>query len=226
MIFDSGRLSISPKRAKSTFGHGTRRARRLPPFSTPTVIALSVTEPVAPANIDFTNACTSSLAMRPPRAVPCTRARSTPSSRANTRTAGEACGTLSGATAAASKATGGVRGPAISGSRPRSISITADAAAGLTEGGPAGALSLEDGASAAAPSAGCIAVTVFEVATAAAFASGFTAPPAVESAASINATTAPSEIVSPTLTLSSRTTPANGAGTSILALSDSSVTSP
>jgi hypothetical protein len=45
-------------------------------------------------------------------------------------------------------------------------------------------------------------------------------------AGSIRATTLPSETVSPTLSLSSRTTPANGAGTSIVALSDSSVTRP
>src|SRR5690606_19884893 len=43
---------------------------------------------------------------------------------------------------------------------------------------------------------------------------------------SISATTAPSDSVSPTLTLSSRTTPACEDGTSIVALSDSSVTRP
>src|SRR5690606_24836261 len=45
-------------------------------------------------------------------------------------------------------------------------------------------------------------------------------------AASIIATTPPSDRLSPTLTLSSFTTPANGDGTSIVALSDSSVTRP
>src|SRR5690606_34672502 len=49
---------------------------------------------------------------------------------------------------------------------------------------------------------------------------------ASSSAASIVATTPPSDSVSPTLTLSSLTTPANGDGTSIVALSDSSVTRP
>ena len=44
--------------------------------------------------------------------------------------------------------------------------------------------------------------------------------------ASISATTLPSDSESPTLTLISFTTPAIGAGTSIVALSDSSVTRP
>src|SRR5690606_23024213 len=43
---------------------------------------------------------------------------------------------------------------------------------------------------------------------------------------SITATTPPSDRVSPTFTFNSFTTPANGAGTSIVALSDSSVTRP
>src|SRR3546814_14094559 len=45
-------------------------------------------------------------------------------------------------------------------------------------------------------------------------------------AASITATTPPSDRLSPTLTLRSLHTPANGDGTSILPLSDPSVTSP
>ncbi len=49
---------------------------------------------------------------------------------------------------------------------------------------------------------------------------------AAASALSISAMTVPSEASSPTFSLSSRTTPANGAGTSMVALSDSSVTSP
>ena len=43
---------------------------------------------------------------------------------------------------------------------------------------------------------------------------------------SISATTAPSDSASPTFTFNSLTTPANGDGTSIVALSDSSVTRP
>src|SRR4051812_23024895 len=46
------------------------------------------------------------------------------------------------------------------------------------------------------------------------------------SLASISATTLPSDNASPTLTFHSLTTPASGEGTSIVALSDSSVTRP
>jgi len=56
----------------------------------------------------------------------------------------------------------------------------------------------------------------------AAAAAGF----APSSATSISATTLPSDRVSPTLTLISLTTPATADGTSIVALSDSSVTRP
>src|SRR6185437_3701471 len=54
--------------------------------------------------------------------------------------------------------------------------------------------------------------------------SGFAAAP--PSSASIVAITLPSEISSPTLTFISLTVPANGAGTSMVALADSSVTRP
>ena len=58
----------------------------------------------------LTKFCTSSRAIRPLRPVPLSSLRSsTPSSRANKRTAGLACGTDSGRTASASNATGGVR---------------------------------------------------------------------------------------------------------------------
>ena len=54
-----------------------------------TTAALVVADPTAPpASADFTKACTSSFTMRPLRALPRTRARSTPNSRANARTAG------------------------------------------------------------------------------------------------------------------------------------------
>src|SRR5690606_9493825 len=56
--------------------------------------------------------------------------------------------------------------------------------------------------------------------------SAFGAAGAASPAVSISATTLPSERVSPSLTFSSLTTPANGAGTSSVALSDSSVTRP
>src|SRR5687768_6342973 len=138
--------------------------------------------------------------MRPLRSLPLTWARSTPSSRATRRTAGLAYGTLSGITAAASNGTGGVRGPAPS---KAAASDLAGAGAGAADSFGAGA------------GAG--------VGAAAAAGAGFAAP---ASAASISATTVPSAISSPTFTFTSLTTPSNGAGTSIVALSDSSVTRP
>src|SRR5688500_16152344 len=136
--------------------------------------------------------------MRPLRSLPLTWARSTPSSRATRRTAGLAYGSLSGITAAASNGTGGVRGPAPS-----------EAAASDLAGAGAGAADSfgADAGAGAAAGAGA----------------GFAAP---ASAASISATTVPSAISSPTFTFTSLTTPSNGAGTSIVALSDSSVTRP
>src|SRR5690606_25372013 len=125
-------------------------------------------------------------------------------SRANRRTAGLAYGTFSGMTLSASKATGGLRGGwaslALAGAG-------ADAgAAGLGAGAGAAVSALAAGAAAGAlaglPSA---------------------SPPAV---GSIMATMAPVLSSSPTFTRSSRTMPSKGAGTSIVALSDSRVTRP
>ena len=65
---------------------------------------------------------------------------------------------------------------------------------------------------------------VSAVAVGAGAAAGFAS--AAPSLTSISATTAPSAISSPSLTLISFTTPANADGTSIVALSDSSVTRP
>src|SRR5690606_32914397 len=94
--------------------------------------------------------------------------------------------------------------------------------AGAPAGTPAGACTA--GASAAAGAAssrggagGSGAAPTFGAAACSA------APP---SPTSMMATSEPSDSVSPTFTFSSRTTPANGDGTSIVALSDSSVTRP
>src|SRR5439155_3116371 len=78
-------------------------------------------------------------------------------------------------------------------------------------------------ASLASPRAGCCAgegCGVLVGAAASGFSSAFVAAPAASSVR----ITLPSLTLSPTLTLSSLTTPADGAGTSMVALSDSSVT--
>jgi len=118
--------------------------------------------------------------------VPFTFERSTPSSRANARTEGEACARLK-----ASVSTGAAAGVGAEG---------AAAGAGFssaTRGAAAGAGA--DGASAAAGAAAPLADNV--------------------------RSTLPSLTLSPTFTFSACTVPADGEGTSIVALSDSSVTS-
>src|SRR5690606_12207353 len=118
--------------------------------------------------------------------------------------------------------TGGVRGPAASGS---------------TE--PALAMDLPECAGAAAASAAALG-SGFDSGFVSGFLSGLDSGAGLEAAAaagaalsalaspcsSISATTLPSDNESPTLTRSSFTTPANGAGTSSVALSDSSVSRP
>ncbi len=129
-------------------------------------------------------------------------------------------------TVLASNGTGGVRGPEASGSTPGRVSI---AGAGLAGAG----LAFGGGLWAAAgrrPSSRASAIG--EVSPAIGVGSGFAstgfvgAGAGAPSLASITATTMPSDTSSPTLTLTSFTTPSNGAGTSIVALSDSSVTRP
>ena len=152
--------------------------------------------------------------MRPPRALPLTWPRSTPSSRANRRTAGLACGTLPGIRASASKVTGGECGlPAfmagVEGWAGPDLGSGSDLGSGLASG--------------AASALGSGFSSVFCAGLASAFADGLSAASA---AGSISATTEPSDSSSPTFTFTSRTTPSKGAGTSIVALSDSSVTRP
>src|SRR2546428_96627 len=134
--------------------------------------------------------------MRPFDPVPLTRDRSTPSSRANARTDGDACAFLK-----PSLSTGGAAAwpAALPG---------ADGAAGW------------GAAPAWAPGAGAVAVRCDD----AAFASGLAASAPAPSASSVKRTL-PSLTLSPSLTLRSLTLPADGDGTSMVALSDSSVTS-
>src|SRR5687767_8204773 len=122
----------------------------------------------------------------------------------------------------ASNATGGERGAIASGSTPGCSEIDDG------RGPCAGAAAWAGTATGATTLSGSGFGEVFAsfggsggAAAAAGFAAGASPP-----AASISATTMPSLIESPTLTLSASTTPANGAGTSIVALLDSSVTRP
>ena len=78
LIRDNGCLSVSPNFEKSICGHGSKFSPVAPPAATGP----------PPAITPLTNFCTSSRVMRPPRSLPLTRARSTPSSRANARTTG------------------------------------------------------------------------------------------------------------------------------------------
>src|SRR5260370_721455 len=93
---DSARISIDPNLAKSTCGQ-SGRSRLKPPRATGPA--------GAPRMKPFTNSWTSVWVMRPFGPDPFTLARSTPSSRANLRTEGLACG-VEPAPAAASQSTG------------------------------------------------------------------------------------------------------------------------
>ena len=99
LIRDSGLDSTGPNLAKSTCGHGSR----LSPVPPPAAAARGA----PPCIVAFTNAATSAREIRPLRSLPLSCARSTPSSRANARTPGLACGTLSGSTCELSNGTGG-----------------------------------------------------------------------------------------------------------------------
>ena len=103
LIRDSGFASTGPNFAKSTFGHGSRLSE--PPPVTPAPGAAGAPPP---AITPLTNCCTSSCRMRPFGPVPVTRARSTPSSRANLRTDGDACAAVNAA-ASAGAAAGALR---------------------------------------------------------------------------------------------------------------------
>src|SRR5690625_3052827 len=98
---ESGCVSISPKRSKSTLGQGNNSS---PPSCAPAAAGESAE---APDNCDLTNCFTSSAVIRPLRPEPCTLYKSTPSSRAKARTDGEACGKLVAGTSVEAKASVG-----------------------------------------------------------------------------------------------------------------------
>src|SRR5438309_11333859 len=85
LMRDSGFASTGPNFAKSNCGH-SGRSRTSPPRAATAATA------GAPLITPFTNSWTSACVMRPFGPEPLTRTRSTPSSRANLRTEGLACG--------------------------------------------------------------------------------------------------------------------------------------
>src|SRR6266853_692660 len=90
LIRDRGLVSTGPNFAKSTCGH-SGRSRTSPPRAATAATA------GAPLITPFTNSWTSACVVRPFGPEPLTRMRSTPSSRANLRTEGLACGVVPGA---------------------------------------------------------------------------------------------------------------------------------
>src|SRR2546428_2155335 len=100
LIRDRGLVSTGPNFAKSTCGHSGRSRTSAPRATTAATAG-------APLITPFTNSWTSACVMRPFGPEPLTRTRSTPSSRANLRTEGLACGIVPGSCADAE--TGSVR---------------------------------------------------------------------------------------------------------------------
>ncbi len=139
--------------------------------------------------------------MRPFGPLPATWVRSTPSSRANLRTDGDACGRLPGAALSAG-----------SGRAPISVWKACDFASAATAGAGAGTAAAGAGAGAGAGAA---------LAQPGSLSAGAGAP----ASASSTSSSAPSATLSPSLTFISFTTPAADDGISIDALSLSTVTS-
>src|SRR6516165_7714435 len=201
---ESGRVSISPNLAKLTFGHGARSSALPPPPAR-----------CGATSAPLTKLCTSPRKIRPFNPVPVTRPRSTPSSRANLRTAGLACGLCPDS--------------------PCGDAAGADGAGPLEEPSGAAAAPWADGggsADGAAAATGAGADPGSAAAGAAALPLGAEALPADSAAlpseagaVSITTMGDPSETLSPVLTLISLTMPASVDGTSIEALSDSMVMS-
>src|SRR6187402_2305236 len=138
--------------------------------------------------------------MRPFGPLPVTLDRSAPSSRAKRRTDGPACTAFILASSIGSSDAVGL------------VAAGAGDGDGAAAAGCAAAAGGGDDAWAGCAAAGCAAGAAGEGA-------------AADSAASSINTSVPSETLSPTLTLISLTTPDFGAGTSIVALSDSSAIS-
>ena len=197
---DSGFSSTGPNLAKSTCGHSGRLKGRPPAGGAGARAGAWVITPL-------TKACTSSWVMRPLGPDPRTLARSAPSSRANLRTEGLACGLNAGTSATGSSGTGAGRcigsttGAAAAGSRAAAGDGEICAAAGGLAPACCGKTGLEGAAL-----AGC----------------GAGASPSLASSSRIML---PSATLSPSLTLTSFTTPAAGEGISMVALSDSTVIS-
>src|SRR5450830_1873149 len=116
LMRDSGFDSTGPNLAKSTCGHSGRSKTKQPAGGAGAGGGAWVITPL-------TNACTSSWVMRPLGPDPCTLDRSAPSSRANLRTEGLACGLNAGTSTTGSSGTGAGRcigsttGAAAAGSR-------------------------------------------------------------------------------------------------------------
>src|SRR5258706_315477 len=177
---DGGWARAGSNFGKSTWGHGGRLKGSAPPPLDLEPAAAAAAGPRARAPL--TNACTSACRMRPFGPLACTRVRSAPSSGANLRTEGLACGF-----AAVSS-----RGSAGTGA--------GDAAAAALAAGAEGAAFGASALVSVLGSARCSAVSSTRIAV-------------------------PCDTLSPVLMRISFTTPAAGDGISIVALSDSSVTS-
>ena len=89
---DSSLRSTGPNFAKSTFGQGSRPGRPRPPWPPAGALAACARVCRPPAITPLTKPCTSSCVMRPFGPEPFTSSSGTPSSRANLRIVGEACG--------------------------------------------------------------------------------------------------------------------------------------
>ena len=192
----SGTVSTGPNLAKSTCGHSESTKPVLPAGMAAGAVG-------APFNAVLTKSCTSSRLRRPFGPLPLTRARSTPSSRANLRTEGLACGLNVGDSGTGSKGTGAA------------CKIVAAWSADASDGAARSAEAARTGRSAARSGAGVRSGT-------AAAPDSFSAAIAPEaSLASRSRITLPWDTLSPILVLNSFTTPAAGEGISMVALSDS-----
>ena len=127
---ESGFASTGPNFAKSTLGHSSSVNGNAPPVAAPVDAGAG-----ALLNTPFTKACTSPGRIRPFGPLPVTFVRSTPSSRANLRTEGLACGLKEAGSAVGSKGTGPIRVGSAGGtkgassSRPETLAVVAAAGA-------------------------------------------------------------------------------------------------
>ena len=191
LMRESGCNSVSPNLLKSSDGQGKSDMPMPPP---PPAAGAALLPDITP----LTKPCTSSSSILPLGPEPCTRESSTPSSRANLRTDGEACGfcPLPMSVAAALAARG----------------MDAACGAGVGAGGAGGA---------ACPAC----ATCAAGAGGAACGDGAGIGEAVAASASSMRIKEPSATLSPIFTFNSLTTPAWLLGISMLALSDSTVIS-